>query len=43
MEELRGYHTMPLKSYRDYPNSEWMFDLGARVMKAIGIERAVKR
>jgi N-acetyl sugar amidotransferase len=43
VKELRGYHEMPRKSYRDYRNQEWMFDLGARVMKALGLERAVKR
>jgi N-acetyl sugar amidotransferase len=42
-EELRGYHEMPLKSYRDYRNQQWMFDVGARVLKALGIERAIKR
>jgi len=41
--ELRAYHTAPLKSYRDYRNQEWMFDLGAYVLKALGVERAVKR
>jgi len=41
--ELRRYHEMPLKTYKDYKNREWMFDLGAKVLKAIGVERAVKR
>lgn len=41
--ELRGYHEMPLKSYKDYKNREWMFDLGAKALKALGVERAVKR
>lgn len=43
VEELRGYHEMPLKTYKDYNNREWLFDLGAKVLKAIGVERAVKR
>lgn len=42
-EELRGYHEMPLKTYKDYANRQWMFDLGARALKALGVERAVKR
>lgn len=42
-DELRGYHTMPLKTYRDYRNQEWMFNLGAKMLKALGVERAVKR
>lgn len=41
--ELRGYHEMPLKTFRDYRNTEWMFDLGARVLKALGVEKAIKR
>jgi N-acetyl sugar amidotransferase len=41
--ELRGYHEMPLKTYRDYKNQEWMFDLGAKVLKTLGVERAIKR
>jgi N-acetyl sugar amidotransferase len=41
--ELRNYHEMPLKTYKDYKNREWMFDLGAKVLKSIGVERAVKR
>lgn len=43
VKELRGYHEMPLKTYKDYKNQEWLFDLGAKVLKAIGVERAVKR
>ena len=41
--QLRVYHQMPLKSYRDYKNQEWLFDLGAKVLKAIGAEKSVKR
>jgi N-acetyl sugar amidotransferase len=40
---LRGYHEMPLKTFRDYKNQEWMFNLGAKVLKTLGVERAVKR
>jgi N-acetyl sugar amidotransferase len=43
VEDLRKYHEMPLKWFRDYKNEEWMFDLGARVMKILGLERAIKR
>jgi N-acetyl sugar amidotransferase len=43
IEELRGYHEMPRKTYKDYRNQEWLFDGGAKVLKALGIERAVKR
>jgi len=43
VEELRRYHEMPLKSFRDYRNQQWLFDLGARILKFLGVERAVKR
>jgi N-acetyl sugar amidotransferase len=42
-EELRRYHSMPKKTYRDYKNQEWMFELGAKVLKWVGVERSVKR
>ena len=43
VDELRRYHQMPLRSYRDYKNREWMFHLGAKILKTLGVERAVKR
>jgi len=41
--ELRHYQTMPLKSYKDYRNQEALFNMGAKVLRAIGIERSIKR
>jgi N-acetyl sugar amidotransferase len=41
--ELRSYFTMPKKFYWDYKNSERVFNLGAKVLKAIGVERSIKR
>lgn len=43
VETLREYHEMPHKSYRDYKNQEWLFDLGSNAMKWLGLEKAVKR
>lgn len=42
-EELREYFTMPKKSYKDYKNQRWIFYIGAKVLQAIGAEKAVKR
>ena len=42
-EELRSYMTAPNKTYKDYNNQESMFILGAKILKAIGAERAIKR
>lgn len=43
VEELRSYHQMPLKTYKDYANQEWIFELGAKVLQKFGAEKAVKR
>jgi N-acetyl sugar amidotransferase len=43
IEELRAYHTMPKKWYWDYPNQSSFFDLGAKVLKVVGVERSIKR
>lgn len=42
-EELMSYHALPNKSYRDYDNQYAWFDIGAKVMKTLGMERAIKR
>jgi N-acetyl sugar amidotransferase len=41
--ELRHYHDMPLKTFRDYKNQQWLFNLGAKLLKLLGVERAIKR
>ena len=41
--ELQYYLDMPLKSYKDYPNQQWLFNLGAKVFKFLGLERSIKR
>lgn len=43
VEELRSYHQMELRSYKDYKNNEWLFDLGARILQLFNSETAVKR
>ena len=43
LDELGSYLTMPKKSYRDYRSQEWLFLLGATVMKAFGLEVGGKR
>lgn len=42
-DELRSYFTMPRKTYANYRNQRWLFDLGAKVLQRIGTEKAVKR
>lgn len=41
--ELQGYMDAPKKTYRDYKSQRWIYDLGARAMKAIGLEIGGKR
>lgn len=42
-DELWTYFRMPKKTHRDYRNREWMFVLGARILRAIGAEKSIKR
>jgi hypothetical protein len=41
--ELRSYFDLPKYFYWDYKNQESIFRLGAKVLKAIGAERSIKR
>ncbi|BBJ00642.1 LPS biosynthesis protein WbpG [Ferrigenium kumadai] len=41
--ELQGYMDAPNKSYKDYRSQDWIYTLGARVMKALGLEVGGKR
>lgn len=42
-ESLQSYFSAPNKTHRDYKNQEAIFNLGAKVLKALGVERAIKR
>jgi len=42
-DELNHYFTMPKKFYWDYKNQEKLFNAGARVLRAIGLEASIKR
>ena len=41
--ELRGYMLAPNKSYKDYRNQQSLYDLGAKVLRFLGIEKGGKR
>ncbi len=43
VEELTGYLNAPNKTYRDYKSQEAIYMLGAKVMKALGLEIGGKR
>lgn len=42
-DELNHYFSMPKKFYWDYRNQEMLFNLGSRVLKAVGLETSIKR
>ena len=41
--ELNGYMALPLRTYRDYKHQRQIYDLGARVMRGLGLEIGGKR
>ena len=43
IEELQRYMDQPNKSYRDYKSQKWIFDIGTRVMIALGLYRGLDR
>ncbi len=42
-DELQKYMDQPNKSYKDYKSQETLFDLGAKVLHFLGMEKAIKR
>ena len=43
VEELIGYFHAPNKTYKDYKNQQGLYDIGAKVLRMIGVERGGKR
>ncbi|RYG88687.1 MAG: N-acetyl sugar amidotransferase [Alphaproteobacteria bacterium] len=43
VEELREFHNGPNKSYHDYKNDMGMIELGTKVLRALGVQRAIIR
>lgn len=43
VEELQGYFDAPNKSYKDYKNQDFIFNLGTKVLSALGLENSPKR
>jgi N-acetyl sugar amidotransferase len=42
-DKLREYFYLPKKFYWDYKNQERLFNLGAKFLKFIGVEKSIKR
>ena len=43
VEELQSYMDAPNKTYKDYKSQESIYNLGAKVMRALGLEKGGKR
>ena len=41
--ELKSYLDMPLKTYRDYKHQDYLFDLGARIMYWIKLDKLIRK
>lgn len=42
-DELRAYFEGDNKTYKDYKNQMWIYNLGAKVLKSLGVEKGGKR
>lgn len=42
-DELKSYLDMPLKTYRDYKHQDYLFDLGARIMYWIKLDKLIRK
>jgi N-acetyl sugar amidotransferase len=43
LDELNGFMELPKRTYKDYKNQRQIYDYGARVMRALGLEIGGKR
>jgi len=43
VEELQSYMDMPKKTYKDYKSQESIYNIGAKVMRMLGLEKGGKR
>ena len=43
VEELRALHDGPKNTFRDFKNNMALMDLGAKVLRATGVQRAIIR
>jgi N-acetyl sugar amidotransferase len=43
VDELKHYHSIPIKSYKDYKNQEFLFTLGSRIIRVLGIDKNAKK
>ena len=42
-DELTGYLEMPLKTYKDYKHKDYLFDLGAKIMYRLKLDKLIRK
>lgn len=42
-EELQSYFDAPNKTYKDYKSQQGIYDIGAKVLRYLGVEKGGKR
>ena len=42
VDELKSYHSMPLKTYKDYKNQEFLFTFGSRLTRLLALIKTQK-
>jgi N-acetyl sugar amidotransferase len=43
VHELKKYHSIPIKSFKDYKNQEFLFTFGSRLTRFFGIDKNAKK
>jgi N-acetyl sugar amidotransferase len=43
VDELQSYMDAPNKTYRDYKNQMWIYEIGSKILRALGVEKGGKR
>jgi N-acetyl sugar amidotransferase len=43
VDELKKYHSIPIKTYKDFKNQEFLFTFGSRVTRFLGIDKNAKK
>jgi len=42
-DELRSYQIMPLKTYRDYKHQDYVFNIGAKIMYMLKLDKLIRK
>ena len=42
-EELQSYMDMPLKTYKDYKHQDYLFNIGAKIMYYLKLDKLIRK